>query len=212
MDRNRFDDLTRVLAQGTSRRQALKLLGGGLLAALVPGSVLAKGGGNSNCAKFCATTFGADTPAAGKCTSDAAHGKGLCYTCGPASSGGTKGICCSTNPNGTCTSYSSATCCSGSATCQNGTCVNPIQCPATDTLGFALGVSDTTTDPIFCSYPAVSGEDPYDFFCRYSKTTGALVQDNDAGLCPGSAASSSARSSQAHAVIRTGSPTKPARP
>ncbi len=39
MDSNRFDDLARSLAHGTSRRQALKLLGGslagGLLAALV---------------------------------------------------------------------------------------------------------------------------------------------------------------------------------
>jgi hypothetical protein len=44
MDQNRFDDLTRTLATSTSRRQALKLLGGGLLAALIPGSALAKGG------------------------------------------------------------------------------------------------------------------------------------------------------------------------
>ena len=56
MDHNRFDDLTRTLATSTSRRQALKLFGGGLLAALVPGSALAKGGGNSACAAFCAKT------------------------------------------------------------------------------------------------------------------------------------------------------------
>jgi len=42
--------------------------------------------------------------------------------------------------------------------------------------------------PFFCSYPAVAGEDPNDFFCTYSPTTGALVQDNDAGLCEGQAA------------------------
>jgi hypothetical protein len=60
-------------------------------------------------------------------------------------------------------------------------------CPPTDQLGFSLGQSDTTTDPIFCSYPAVPGEDPHDFFCTYSKTTGALVQDNDAGLCTANA-------------------------
>jgi hypothetical protein len=51
-------------------------------------------------------------------------------------------------------------------------------------LGFALGESNTSTDPIFCSYPAVPGENPNDFFCTYSATTGVLVQDNDAGLCP----------------------------
>ena len=65
MDHNRFDDLTRTLATSTSRRQALKLLGGGLLAALVPGSAFAKGGGNSACSTFCAQVFGAGTKAAG---------------------------------------------------------------------------------------------------------------------------------------------------
>jgi hypothetical protein len=56
-------------------------------------------------------------------------------------------------------------------------------CPPQDQLGFSVGVTDLSTDPIFCSYPAVPGENPNDFFCTYSKTTGVLVQDNDAGLC-----------------------------
>ncbi|KAF8163957.1 hypothetical protein BJ912DRAFT_1068686 [Pholiota molesta] len=60
-------------------------------------------------------------------------------------------------------------------------------CPAADNLNFALGASDLTVDPIFCSYPAVPDESPSDFFCTYSKTTGALVEDHDAGLCPPSA-------------------------
>jgi hypothetical protein len=72
MGQNRFDDLTRALATGLPRRQALKLLGGSLLAALIPGSALAKGGGNSACAKFCAQVFGADTAAAKQCTSEGA--------------------------------------------------------------------------------------------------------------------------------------------
>jgi hypothetical protein len=42
-------------------------------------------------------------------------------------------------------------------------------CPAADNLGFALGASDLTVDPIFCSYPAVPDESPSDFFCTYSK-------------------------------------------
>jgi hypothetical protein len=58
------------------------------------------------------------------------------------------------------------------------------RCPPQDDLGFALGQNDTSTDPIFCSYPAVPGENPNDFSCTYSFTTGALVTDNDAGLCP----------------------------
>src|SRR5690348_9612209 len=76
VDHTRFDDLTRSLATSVSRRQVLRLLGGSLLAAFVPERVLA-GGGNSNCAKFCAQVFGAHTPAADKCTSDAAHQTGL---------------------------------------------------------------------------------------------------------------------------------------
>jgi hypothetical protein len=60
-------------------------------------------------------------------------------------------------------------------------------CPPTDEAGFPLGNSDTTSNPIFCSYPAFSGENPNDFFCTYNPTTGVLVTDNDAGFCPGTA-------------------------
>src|SRR5262249_18001083 len=57
-------------------------------------------------------------------------------------------------------------------------------CPPQDELGFALGTSNTSTDPIFCSYPAISGENPTDFYCEYSASTGTIVIDHDAGLCP----------------------------
>jgi hypothetical protein len=60
-------------------------------------------------------------------------------------------------------------------------------CPPTDQLGFAVGDTDYTSDPIFCSYPAVAGEDPNDFFCTYSASTGVLVTDHDAGLCTATA-------------------------
>jgi hypothetical protein len=56
-------------------------------------------------------------------------------------------------------------------------------CPPVDQLNFAVGQKNEASDPIFCSYPVVDGEDPNDFFCKYSKTTGALVEDHDAGLC-----------------------------
>lgn len=144
MNHDRFDDLTRALASSASRRQALKLLGGGLLAALVPGSVFAKGGSNSACSNFCAQVFGANTKAAGQCTSDATKGKGLCYECGPKSDGSQRlcGTTCigPTQPcNGSCPSGSKLCdgscipndqCCGGCiddpcnrGTCQNGTCV-----------------------------------------------------------------------------------------
>ncbi|KAH9213045.1 hypothetical protein DL95DRAFT_303046, partial [Leptodontidium sp. 2 PMI_412] len=61
-------------------------------------------------------------------------------------------------------------------------------CPPQDNLGFSVSSENTSSDPIFCSYPAVVGEDPNDFFCTYSFTTGVLVTDNDAGLCPTQAA------------------------
>jgi hypothetical protein len=139
MDHDRFDDLTRTLATGMSRRQALKLLGSSLLAGLLPRQVLA-GGGNSACAKFCAQVFGANTPAAGKCTSDAAKGKGLCYRCGPAAPATHPPlcgqVCCSAGQgccNGTCTNLNTTSNCgscghtctaptNGTATCANGTC------------------------------------------------------------------------------------------
>jgi hypothetical protein len=122
-----FDSLARTLADGTSRRGVFRALGGVMLGSLVaasPRAVLAQtSSGNSACAHFCAAVFGADTPAASQCTSDAAHGKGLCYTCGPASTGGTKSICCPKNGAGQCSSYSVATCCTSGQTCSGDQCI-----------------------------------------------------------------------------------------
>jgi hypothetical protein len=114
MSGSNFDDLTKRLSATTSRREAMRLLGGTLAAGafgtLLPGRARAAGGGNSSCAHFCESVFGENTPAAEQCASDATKKRGLCYTCGPASPGGSQPICCPTNPDGTCTSYSSATC------------------------------------------------------------------------------------------------------
>ena len=41
-------------------------------------------------------------------------------------------------------------------------------CPPQDQLGFNLGVHSDDGTNLFCSYPALDGEDPNDFFCRYS--------------------------------------------
>jgi len=56
-------------------------------------------------------------------------------------------------------------------------------CPTADLAGFAVGVTDYTVDPIFCSYPAFPNEESTDFYCSYSATTGALVSDHDADFC-----------------------------
>lgn len=109
MDGSRFDELTRRLAAGSiSRRGLLRGLGGASLAAVLGPRVAEAKGGNSACAHFCAAVFGADTPAAGQCTSQAAHGTGMCYACGP-KGGGDQTLC-------------GATCIPASSCCTNDDC------------------------------------------------------------------------------------------
>lgn len=138
MDGPGFDELAKAMRSAATRRQAAGgLLGLGLAAltgrtltdakAKRHGKHAGKGkgardasgpggkGGNSACAKFCAQVFGADTPAAGQCTSDAAHGKGLCHQCGAKVSN----ACC-VPQNGVCSDYASAQCCTGQDTCGGG--------------------------------------------------------------------------------------------
>jgi len=146
MEPTKFDDLTKTLATSTSRRQALRRMGGTLSGVLVAswpvGQVLAKGGGNSACAHFCASVFGADTPAADQCTSDAAHHKGLCYSCGPASPTGSQSICCLENSDDTCSSYNGATCCTLYQSCYHGVCESCF------TAGTLIAMADGTSRPI----------------------------------------------------------------
>src|SRR5712691_12548721 len=115
-----FDDLARTVASTTSRRGAFwrmakivfgGTVGGAALAGLSPGVALADGG-NSDAAHFCNAVFAPGT-ARGQCKDDAAHGTGLFSSCG----NGTQLVCCPTDSNGQCTSYSSATCCPSGQTC-----------------------------------------------------------------------------------------------
>jgi hypothetical protein len=83
-----------------------------------------KGGGNSQCAQWCADNF----PQPGKdCTSLAAKGRGPCYDCGPAAPQPPTQILC----NGACVPISNENCgtcgevCTGGQTCQNGQCTCP---------------------------------------------------------------------------------------
>jgi hypothetical protein len=48
-------------------------------------------------------------------------------------------------------------------------------CPSTDQAGFPLGNSSDDGTTLFCSYPAFPGEDPNDFFCKYSSVSLPLV-------------------------------------
>jgi hypothetical protein len=92
-----FDELARGLANGSiSRRKAIKFIAaitlGGILGLSGIGTAFAK---NKTCAQWCAAVFGANTPAAGRCTSDAAHRTGLCTSCGTATS--PSSVCCTRN-------------------------------------------------------------------------------------------------------------------
>ena len=66
--------------------------------------------------------------------------------------------------------------------------VRAFMCPPEDQLGFPVGPEPVYQNEcggvLFCSYPAMPAEDPNDFFCTYSTTTGFLIADHDAGLCP----------------------------
>ena len=123
MQRLNFDELTKALATSPSRRHALKTIVtaslGSLLGLTSIRSVFG-GTGNSNCAKFCAAVFGQNSSAAGQCTSDAAHGKGLCKQCGNVNP---SSICCVRNSSGFCKGTAPATCCASGQHCENAACV-----------------------------------------------------------------------------------------
>ena len=109
MNPSKFDELTKELAKSTSRRHALRTIltasiGGVVgLGAIrsVFGNKIKCGGGpsNSDCAHWCAAVFGPNTPAAGQCTSDAAHNRGACCQCGAVDP---SSICCVRDSNGFC--------------------------------------------------------------------------------------------------------------
>ena len=131
MNPTKFDELTKELAKSTSRRQALRTIVtasiGGVVGLGAIRSVFGAGG-NSFCAQWCHAVFG-ETVAAGKCTSDAAHGTGLCVTCGTIAPAD---ICCVRGGDGFCIGGTVAdTCGCDSDQCQTcdattGTCVG---CP-----------------------------------------------------------------------------------
>lgn len=130
MESERFDDLSKALARATSRRAALRYLGGAIagtaFASLPVWHVLAKGSANHACKNYCDMLFGPRTSGAKQCIEDGKNGVGLCYTCGPESSTyGQYFVCCPQPPGGGhCLSYSTATCCVP-GTCSDGVCYSP---------------------------------------------------------------------------------------
>jgi hypothetical protein len=61
--------------------------------------------------------------------------------------------------------------------------------PPQDLAGFGECCTSNSGGVLFGSYPAFSGENPDDFFCTYSDSSGHLITDNDAGFCPANAVS-----------------------
>jgi hypothetical protein len=146
MEDERFDELTRSLADRVSRRGMLKMLVatavGGILVRSQSGRVLAD---NSDCAHFCNANFAGEDR--GDCKSDGAHGTGLCHSpCGPEGRGGT--LC--GGP-----AYASTTCCAtGSSVCLNNACCTPTTCAA---LGATCGqVPDGCGRTLSCGACAAS--------------------------------------------------------
>jgi hypothetical protein len=110
---NRFDALAKSLADSVSRREAVRRLGAGL-AGLVLASLGARPAaaqGNRDCAHFCHSIFTGD--AAGHCSSDAAHGTGICYQCGPAAPAGHPDLCSVAGIGPTCCPSTAPNCCRG---------------------------------------------------------------------------------------------------
>lgn len=165
MDPRAFDRLARTFSRSASRRRALSgFVGGALAAVAVSGEAKRRHqdhgkASQSDCAKWCAAVFGQDSSAAGQCTSDAAHGKGLCVACG--SKTAPAAVCC-VRTGKVCASYVGATCCDatqcltcanarcasacgGGQTCQQGVC----QCSTGQTRGNGQCVN-TGSDPNNC--------------------------------------------------------------
>jgi hypothetical protein len=173
MHPSNFDELTKALASSTSRRHALKLI-----ATASIGSLFGLGGvstafgrhnrrkaritapsgpkGNRNCAKWCAQVFGPNTSAAGQCTSDATHNRGLCVQCGSATP--PSSICCVRNTSGFCNGTAGAQCPCDSSQCKtcdsSGTCVStcsPSQTCCSGTCRQCCADSDCTSGQHCCS-------------------------------------------------------------
>jgi hypothetical protein len=126
MDPNQFDAITRSLGTARSRRSMLRTLGAAALGAVgLAGARRADAapGGNSACAHFCQQL--PPGPQRGQCVSDAAHGTGLCYQCGPAAPGTSLTLCgttCVDTSNDVTNCGGCGHVCPTGETCTNGQC------------------------------------------------------------------------------------------
>jgi hypothetical protein len=137
-----FDRLAKAAAGGSSRRDALKYLGGlvaGGFLAVLPGRAWADNGGGVNendadrCQKYCKPCVGLKGGVHGHCIShcmQALHKNPKAVLCGKCSAKAPVTICQGKTPNccgnGTCCAATccASVCCASGLTCCSGKCVN----------------------------------------------------------------------------------------
>jgi hypothetical protein len=113
---HRFDELAKALAEGVSRREALRRIGGGVVALLLASFGVGKAWGQSgsvDCGTFCKSTVGFD-PKSPESKERFAACKTSCEDC---QAGGNTVCGVSTTGGG------AVTCCSSTATCGDGGCL-----------------------------------------------------------------------------------------
>jgi hypothetical protein len=192
MDPQRFDDLARVLATRTTRRRVLRgitgtLAGLGLVSAV---GQVASADSQNDCATFCRQL--PPGPARGACVSDAAHGLGQCYDCGPGAPAGSTAVLCDDScvdtqtDAGNCGECGNA--CPAGVPCINGAC----GCPSWLTLCNGNCVSS------YCNFGEVFSSETCQCECAPGRVplisngrcSIACTTDADCGGYPGSCATS----------------------
>jgi hypothetical protein len=130
---HQFDDLAKALAQGVSRREALRLVAGGLAGALLASVGFKRAwAGSVDCGQFCGARFNARTARKqfGKCVVS-------CLDC--QAGGGT--VCSASSTMGT------VTCCSSGQVCQGGRCLPLCTGGRTSQTGTCSGSNATCVCP-----------------------------------------------------------------
>jgi len=139
-----FDEFAKKVSGARTRREALRHIGVGILAATF-GSLAGKASaapnlGNSPCAHWCTDNFPPGA-ARGKCISDAAKGKGPCYDCGPAATSAHGPLC-------------GGVCCASDEICEGGLCTpagNPDPECSGQTCDTFVPCSDNNSDCVCAS-------------------------------------------------------------
>jgi hypothetical protein len=90
--REAFDDLSKAIAAGVSRREALRRFGVAAIGLAFGGLFAGRAGAKvpsehdlKDCEKFCNWLYGKNTEQVKQCIKDSRHHKGACYQFGPES-------------------------------------------------------------------------------------------------------------------------------